>query len=136
MAYTFVKAVGGKIGKSLVEDDYLSVAKEILDKALENNVKIHLPVDTITAKEFNNKADIFSHAIDVIPDDQMGLDIGMQSISMFSSVIKNSALILWNGPMGVFEMTNFQKGTISIANAVAEATENGAFSLVKKHHFQ
>ena len=130
MAYTFVKAVGGKIGKSLVEDDYLSVAKEILDKALENNVKIHLPVDTITAKEFNNKADIFSHAIDVIPDDQMGLDIGMQSISMFSSVIKNSALILWNGPMGVFEMTNFQKGTISIANAVAEATENGAFSLV------
>ena len=130
MAYTFVKAVGGKIGKSLVEDDYLSVAKEILNKALENNVKIHLPVDTITAKEFNNKADIFSHAIDVIPDDQMGLDIGKQSISMFSSVIKNSALILWNGPMGVFEMTNFQKGTISIANAVAEATENGAFSLV------
>ncbi len=130
MAYTFVKAVGGKIGKSLVEDDYLSVAKEILNKALENNVKIHLPVDTITAKEFNNKADIFSHAIDVIPDDQMGLDIGMQSISIFSSVIKNSALILWNGPMGVFEMTNFQKGTVSIANAVAEATENGAFSLV------
>ena len=130
MAYTFVKAIGGKIGKSLVEDDYLIVAKDILEKASKYNVKIHLPVDTLTAKEFSNEVDIFSHAIDVIPDDQMGLDIGIQSISLFSSVIKNSALILWNGPMGVFEMSNFQKGTVSIANAVAEATENGAFSLV------
>ena len=130
MAYTFVKAMGGNIGKSLVEDDYLTVAKEILENASKNNVKIYLPVDTLTAKEFSNEVDIFSHAIDVIPDDQMGLDIGVQSISIFSSVIKNSALILWNGPMGVFEMTNFQKGTVSIANAVAEATENGAFSLV------
>ena len=130
MAYTFVKAMGGNIGKSLVEDDYLTVAKEILENASKNNVKIHLPVDTLTAKEFSNEVDIFSHAIDVIPDDQMGLDIGVQSISIFSSVIRNSALILWNGPMGVFEMTNFQKGTVSIANAIAEATENGAFSLV------
>lgn len=130
MAYTFVKAMGGNTGKSLVEDDYLTVAKEILENASKNNVKIYLPVDTLTAKEFSNEVDIFSHAIDVIPDDQMGLDIGVQSISIFSSVIKNSALILWNGPMGVFEMTNFQKGTVSIANAVAEATENGAFSLV------
>ena len=130
MAYTFVKAMGGNIGKSLVEDDYLTVAKKILENASKNNVKIHLPVDTLTAKEFSNEVDIFSHAIDVIPDDQMGLDIGVQSISIFSSVIRNSALILWNGPMGVFEMTNFQKGTVSIANAIAEATENGAFSLV------
>jgi len=130
MAYTFVKAMGGNIGKSLVEDDYLTVASEILENASKNNVKIHLPVDTLTAKEFSNEVEIFSHAVDVIPDDQMGLDIGVQSISIFSSVIKNSALILWNGPMGVFEMTNFQKGTVSIANAVAEATENGAFSLV------
>ena len=130
MAYTFVKAMGGNIGKSLVEDDYLTVAKEILENATKNNVKIYLPVDTLTAKEFSNEVDIFSHAIDVIPDDQMGLDIGVQSISIFSSVIRNSALILWNGPMGVFEMTNFQKGTVSIANAIAEATENGAFSLV------
>ena len=91
MAYTFVKAMGGKIGKSLVEDDYLIMAKDILEKASKYNVKIHLPVDTLTANEFSNEVDIFSHAIDVIPDDQMGLDIGIQSISLFSSVIKNSA---------------------------------------------
>ncbi len=130
MAYTFIKAMGGKIGKSLVEDDYLSVAKNVLEKASKNNVKIHLPVDTITAKEFSNEVDVFSHSINAIPEDQMGLDIGVESISIFSTVIKNSALILWNGPMGVFEMSNYQRGTVSIANAVAEATENGAFSLV------
>ncbi len=130
MAYTFVKAQNGNVGKSLVEDDYLDLANEILKKAEENNVKIHLPVDSLCSKEFNNDAEINNRKINEIPNDEMGLDIGPDSINLFEKVVNNSALILWNGPMGVFEMSNFQKGTISIAHAVVDATEKGSFSLV------
>ena len=130
MAYTFIKAQNGNVGKSLVEDDYLDLANEILKRAEENNVKIHLPVDSLCSKEFNNNAEITNRKINEIPKDEMGLDIGPDSILLFEKVIHNSALILWNGPMGVFEMSNFQKGTISIAHAVVDATEKGSFSLV------
>ena len=130
MAYTFVKAVNGEVGKSLVEDDYLDLANEILKKAEENNVKIHLPVDSLCSKEFNNDAEITNRKINEIPNDEMGLDIGPESIKLFEKVVNSSALILWNGPMGVFEMSNFQKGTISIAHAVVDATDKGSFSLV------
>ena len=130
MAYTFVKAMNGEVGKSLVEDDYLDLANEIFKKAEENNVKIHLPVDSLCSKEFNNDAEIINRKINEIPNDEMGLDIGPGSIKLFEKVVNSSALILWNGPMGVFEMSNFQKGTISIAHAVVDATDKGSFSLV------
>ena len=130
MAYTFVKAQNGNVGKSLVEDDYLDLANEILKKAEENNVKIHLPVDSLCSKEFNNDAEITNRKINEIPNDEMGLDIGPESIKLFEKVVNSSALILWNGPMGVFEMSNFKKGTISIAHAVVDATDKGSFSLV------
>ena len=130
MAYTFVKAMNGEVGKSLVEDDYLDLANEIFKKAEENNVKIHLPVDSLCSKEFNNDAEITNRKINEIPNDEMGLDIGPESIKLFEKVVNSSALILWNGPMGVFEMSNFQKGTISIAHAVVDATDKGSFSLV------
>ena len=130
MAYTFVKAMNGEVGKSLVEDDYLDLANKILKKAEENNVKIHLPVDSLCTKEFNNDAEITNRKINEIPNDEMGLDIGPESIKLFEKVVNSSALILWNGPMGVFEMSNFQKGTISIAHAVVDATDKGSFSLV------
>ena len=130
MAYTFVKAMNGEVGKSLVEDDYLDLANKILKKAEENNVKIHLPLDSLCTKEFNNDAEITNRKINEIPNDEMGLDIGPESINLFEKVVNNSALILWNGPMGVFEMSNFQKGTISIAHAVVDATDKGSFSLV------
>ena len=130
MAYTFVKAMNGEVGKSLVEDDYLDLANEIFKKAEENNVKIHLPVDSLCSKEFNNDAEIINRKINEIPNDEMGLDIGPESIKLFEKVVNSSALILWNGPMGVFEMSNFQKGTISIAHAVVDATDKGSFSLV------
>lgn len=130
MAYTFIKAQGGKIGSSLVEDDYLDVAKQILVKAKEKNVSIDLPVDTIIADKFSNEANTNSCAIDNIPDGWMGLDISEDSIQNFERIIKNSKTILWNGPMGVFEMEKFSHGTISIAKSIAEATKNGAFSLI------
>ena len=130
MAYTFVKAMNGEVGKSLVENDYLDLANEILKKGEENNVKIHLPVDSLCSKEFNNDAEITNRKINEIPNDEMGLDIGPESIKLFEKVVNSSALILWNGPMGVFEMSNFQKGTISIAHAVVDATDKGSFSLV------
>ena len=130
MAYTFVKALGGKIGISLVEDDFIDEAKNIIAQAEKNNVQLHLPIDTLSSEEFSNDVEVFHNKIDLIPEDQMGLDIGNESIAKFSSVIKNSSLILWNGPMGVFEMSNFQRGTVAIAEAVVEATSKGAFSLV------
>ena len=130
MAYTFIKAQKGSIGKSLVEDDYLNLAIEILEKAKEKNVKIHLPVDAKCCKEFNNNSPISIRPIFKIPDNEMGLDIGDESINIFSEVIQKSTLILWNGPMGVFEMNNFQNGTLGIANAIVEATKNNAFSLI------
>ena len=130
MAYTFVKAQNGSIGKSLVEDDFLKLALEILQEAKKQNVQLHLPVDSLCSKDFSNDSETIIRPIFSIPDNEMGLDIGTETIKIFSDVINTSSLILWNGPMGVFEMSNFQKGTISVANAIVKATENDAFSLV------
>lgn len=130
MTFTFVKANGGKIGNSLVEDDKMDLALEILAQAKEKNVKIHLPVDVIAADDFDNNAN--TQVVDVykIPDGWMGLDAGPKSIRIFHDVVMQCNTILWNGPLGVFEMENFAKGTIELGNSIAEATKNGAFSLV------
>ncbi len=130
MAYTFMKAKGGKIGSSLCEDDRLDTANGLLKKADEKGVCIHLPADSVIADKFAGDANISSSLSTNIPDGWMGLDIGMMACDNFSKVIHNSKTILWNGPMGVFEMECFQHGTKTIAAAVAEATEKGAFSLV------
>lgn len=130
MAYTFVKAQGGNIGNSLVEEDYLDTALKILETAKAKKVQVYIPTDTIIANEFANEADTQSVNINEIPDGWMGLDIGEASIKTFNEVILESKQILWNGPMGVFEMENFQAGTKAIALAVAAATSKGAFSLV------
>jgi phosphoglycerate kinase len=130
MAYTFFKACDGHIGKSLCEDDRLQTARELLDKAEKKGVCIHLPSDSIIADKFAEDANISSSLSNTIPDDWMGLDIGAMATEMFTKVILNSKTILWNGPMGVFEMEKFQHGTKAIAQAVAEATAKGAFSLV------
>ena len=130
MAYTFIKAQNGSIGKSLVEDQYLDLALEILQEAKDKGVQIHLPSDSLCCKEFSNDLPIEIRPINKIPEDEMGLDIGPDSISAFKDVIVNSSLILWNGPMGVFEMSNFQNGTASIAHSIVKATENNAFSLI------
>lgn len=130
MAYTFVKAQGGKVGNSLVEDDYLEVATKILAKAKEKGVNLYIPVDTVIADKFDNEANRQEVQIDAIPDGWMGLDTGAQTSKDASEIIKASKLILWNGPMGVFELENFQKGTADVANAIVEATASGAFSLI------
>ncbi len=130
MTFTFVKALGGAIGNSLVEDDKLEVALAILAKAKEKNVTIHLPVDAMIADDFNNKANTQEVATDQIPDGWMGLDSGSKTAEKFAHVIAASKTILWNGPLGVFEMENFSKGTISLGNAISEATSKGTFSLV------
>lgn len=130
MAYTFFKATGGQIGKSLCEDDRLETAKEILKKAEEKGVCIHLPNDSIIADKFAADAETSSALSNNIPDGWMGLDIAEMACETFTNVIKKSKTILWNGPMGVFEMEKFQHGTKAIATAVAEATQTGAFSLV------
>ncbi len=130
MAYTFMKARGGKTGNSLCEDDRLQTALEILEKAKAKNVSIHLPEDSVIADKFDANANTEVRPSDAIPDGWMGLDIGPKAVGIFSEVIKKSKTILWNGPMGVFEMEKFQNGTKAIALAVAEATSNGAFSLV------
>jgi phosphoglycerate kinase len=130
MAYTFFKATGGKIGNSLCEDDRLGTAKELLAKAEAKGVRIHLPSDSIIADKFDANANDSTAPSNNIPDGWMGLDIGINACEQFTNVIHHSKTILWNGPMGVFEMAKFQKGTRGIAKAVAEATENGAFSLV------
>jgi phosphoglycerate kinase len=130
MAYTFLKARGGKIGGSLCEDDRLQTALDILEKAKQKNVSIHLPEDSVIADKFDANANTDIRPSDAVPDGWMGLDIGPKAVGIFSEVIKNSKTILWNGPMGVFEMEKFQNGTKSIALAVAGATANGAFSLV------
>ncbi len=130
MAYTFFKAEGGSIGASLCENDRMETAKEIMDKAAEKNSCIHLPSDSIIADKFANDANISSSMSTNIPDGWMGLDIGTMACDMFIKVIHNAKTILWNGPMGVFEMDNFQHGTKGIAKAVVEATERGAYSLV------
>ena len=130
MAYTFMKACGGKIGNSLCEDDRLDTAKELLKKAEEKGVCIHLPTDSIIADKFSNDAMVSSSLSKDIPDNWMGLDIGETACRMFHKVILQSKTILWNGPMGVFEMQKFQRGTKAIADAIVEATADGAFSLI------
>lgn len=130
MAYTFVKAQGGKVGNSLIEDDYLDTATQIINEAKEKGVNLLIPMDTIVADEFSNDANVDACSTAEIQDGWMGLDIAENSIVEFKEVIASSKLILWNGPMGVFEMSKFQNGTKQIALAVAEATEKGAFSLV------
>ena len=130
MAYTFLKARGGDIGNSLCEDDRLQTALDILDKARLKNVSIHLPETSIIADQFAADANTRDCPSDQIPDGWMGLDIGGKSIGIFSEVIGKSKTVLWNGPMGVFEMEKFQNGTKQIAEAVAKATGNGAFTLV------
>ncbi len=130
MAFTFVKAMGGSIGGSLCEDDKLELAKELLEKAKTKGVKLYIPTDAIIADKFANDANTKESNINSIPDGWMGLDISTGTITVFSEVIKNSKTILWNGPMGVFEMSSFENGTKQVALAIAEATKLGAFSLI------
>ncbi|CAA0149236.1 phosphoglycerate kinase [Tenacibaculum maritimum] len=130
MTFTFIKALGGKIGSSLVEDDKLALAFEILELAKEKNTQIHLPVDAVIADAFSNEASTKEVDTNTIPDGWMGLDCGAQTSVNFAEIIEQSKTILWNGPLGVFEMENFAKGTISLGDAIAKATEKGAFSLV------
>ncbi|MBW8362533.1 MAG: phosphoglycerate kinase [Kaistella sp.] len=130
MAFTFIKALGGKIGKSLLEEDKMGLALEIIEKAKAQNVKLYLPVDAIIADEFSNDAEIKEEEIYDIPDGWMGMDVGKKTQELFNDVIMNSRTILWNGPVGVFEMPNFSAGTISLGDSIAEATKLGAFSLV------
>ena len=130
MAYTFVKAQGGHIGNSLFEEDRLELAKEILEKAKAKGVQIHLPIDSVCADAFSNDANRKITLSSEVPNGYMGLDIGEQAREAFSQVIQDSKTIIWNGPMGVFEMPNFAEGTKAIAKTVAAATKNGAFSLV------
>ncbi len=130
MAYTFIKAAGGKIGNSLVEDDFLDMANELVGAAKEQGVKIHLPEDTIIADEFRNDASTDVCATNAIPDGWMGLDIGPKTTKAFEEVVGRAKVVLWNGPMGVFEMESFAKGTEAIADKLAEVTKKGAFTLV------
>ena len=130
MAYTFLKARGGKIGSSLCEDDRLQTALDILEQAKQRNVSIHLPEDSVIADKFAADANTDIRPSDAIPDGWMGLDIGPKAIGIFNEVISKSKTVLWNGPMGVFEMEKFQQGTKAIAESVAASTANGAFSLV------
>ncbi len=130
MAFTFIKALGGKIGNSLVEEDKMDLALSILAKAKENNVKVYLPVDSVIADNFSNDAEIMEVDIYHIPEGWMGLDAGVKSRDIINDVILNSRTILWNGPVGVFEMSNFADGTIALGDSIAEATKLGAFSLV------
>ncbi|MDI1316869.1 phosphoglycerate kinase [Flavobacterium sp.] len=130
MTFTFVKALGGKIGNSICEDDKQELALEILRLAKEKNVQIHIPIDVVAADRFSNDANTQIVDVNEIPDGWQGLDAGPKSLENFRKVIMESKTILWNGPLGVFEMENFAKGTITLGNYIAEATKNGAFSLV------
>tara|TARA_R110002020_G_scaffold259768_2_gene473748 strand:+ start:92193 stop:93380 length:1188 start_codon:yes stop_codon:yes gene_type:complete len=130
MAYTFIKAKGGKVGGSICEDDKQELALEILKKAEEKNVTVHLPVDVIAADSFSEYANTQVEDIYEIADGWQGLDAGPKSLENFSEVVAKSKIILWNGPLGVFEMEPFAKGTIALGNAIADATKKGAFSLV------
>ena len=130
MSFTFIKALGGKIGSSICEDEMIPTALEILARAEEKSVIIHLPSDVVCAKEFSNDAESKSFDIYNIPDDYEGMDAGKNSIEAFKKVVLDSNTILWNGPVGVFEFSNFSNGTKELGNLVAESTANGAFSLV------
>ncbi|ABQ04010.1 phosphoglycerate kinase [Flavobacterium johnsoniae] len=130
MTFTFIKAQGGKIGESICEDDKLDLALEILRLAKEKNVQVHIPVDVVAADDFSNTANTQIVDVTAIPDGWQGLDAGPKSLENFKKVILESKTILWNGPLGVFEMETFSKGTIALGDFIAEATKNGAFSLV------
>lgn len=130
MMFTFIKAQGGNIGSSLVEDDKLELALEILEKAKAKNVQIHIPVDVVAADAFSNDANTQIVAANEIPDGWQGLDVGPKTLEQFNKVIMNSKIILWNGPLGVFEMEKFAAGTITLGNFIADATAAGTFSLV------
>ena len=130
MSFTFVKAQGGKIGNSICEDDKMDLALDILKQAKEKNVQVHIPVDVVAADKFSNDANTQIVDIDKIPDGWEGVDAGPKSIAIFHDIVMESRTILWNGPLGVFEMEKFAKGTIELGNSIAEATKNGSFSLV------
>ncbi len=130
MAFTFIKAMGGKIGKSLCEDERLDTARQLLEKAKAKGVNFYLPSDAVIADHFSNDANKNTTNIHAIPDGWMGLDIGPETIQQYDAVIKSSKTILWNGPMGVFEMSNFEQGTKSAALSIVEASKNGAYSLI------
>jgi phosphoglycerate kinase len=130
MTYTFIKAKGGKIGNSLCEEDKLDLALKIIEKAKEKKVNLYLPVDSLNGDKFENDANTKVTAVDAVDDGWMGLDIADKTIKIFSDVIGKSKTILWNGPMGVFEMEKFSKGTTETAKAIAEATSKGAYSLI------
>jgi phosphoglycerate kinase len=130
MAYTFAKAQGGQIGTSICEDDKMALALELMEKAKQKKVNLILPVDTVIADAFSPDANTAVVKAGTTPSDWMGLDIGTETAKLFSDVIKNSNTVLWNGPMGVFEMVKFEVGTKAVAVAVVEATKNGAFSLI------
>lgn len=130
MAYTFIKAQGGTVGNSICEDDYLDYTLELLQKAKDKNVQIHLPIDVIGTTDFSNDTERKTFKINKIPNGWEGLDAGPESLAYFEKVVLESKTILWNGPLGVFEFSNFAKGTISLGEAIAESTNQGAFSLV------
>ena len=130
MSYTFFKAMGGQIGNSLVEEDKLELANELIKKAKALGVDLMLPIDSVIADGFSNEADTQVSMNNAIPAGWLGLDIGPQAAEVFSNTVKDSKTILWNGPMGVFEMSNFASGTKAVAEAIVEATGNGAFSLI------
>ena len=130
MTYTFIKAQGGQIGDSICEDDKMELALEILKQAKSKNVQVHLPVDVVAADDFSNDANTQVVAVNTIPDGWQGLDCGPKSKAIFNDVVQQCKTILWNGPLGVFEMDSFSDGTKSLGYSIAEATKNGAFSLV------
>jgi len=130
MAYTFAKSMGGNVGNSLVEEEKISLAKQLIELAKSKGVNLYLPSDSVNANKFDNNAETNTSEITNIPNGFMGLDIGQESIAKFSEIIEHSKTIIWNGPMGVFEMPNFEKGTREIANAICKVTEKGAYSLV------
>lgn len=130
MTFTFIKALQGKIGSSLVEDDKMVLALDILKAAKSKNVAVHLPVDAVIADSFSNEAQMRTVPVNDIPDGWMGLDVGEKTIEKFDAVVQESRTILWNGPLGVFEMENFAKGTIALGHSIDRATQDGAFSLV------
>lgn len=130
MVFTFYKALGINVGTSLVEEDRIEMAKSIIDRAKENNVSLVLPSDIVVAKEFKNDTEFKNVEATAIPDDMMGLDIGEESKNSYADIVKNSKTVLWNGPMGVFEMPNFAHGTIGIAESLSQATKNGANTIV------
>jgi len=130
MIFTFYKAMGYEIGKSLVEEEKINLAKEILEIVKDKNVNFYLPVDVVVSEEFDNEAHFENVEADKIPTNMIGMDIGQKTIDLFSKIIIESKTVVWNGPMGVFELSNFANGTFAIANALAKATKNGATTIV------